>query len=432
MAERLAYLSGHDELTGLYNRVELMRRLSDEITDSARDAAEHTLCLIDIDQFRLINDTRGHLAGDRYLSALGRRLGSLLGPADVVARVGGDEFALLLLGVSGSEARPLAERIRAVIESFRVPYGEESMGSTASIGVVPIRVGSCGVTEIMTQADAACHGAKQAGGNAVHLFKADDGSVERHYGEVRWVSRIRDALDADRFEFYAQRIVPASGDDGSGALELLLRGRRSDGSLVPNELMIPAVEEHHYGLRLDTWVIRHAFEYLAERGVAASHPFSFTINVSGQSLGQVTFINHVLEQFKRTGLAPSLVCFEITETAAIGNIDKALEFFEAIRRLGCRLALDDFGSGLSSYAYLKKIPADAIKIDGSLVKGVGSDDISHAIVESIVRLAAKLGKQTIAEHVETEEVRRVLEQMGVDMVQGNLVGAPRPLADYFS
>ncbi len=433
MADRLAYLSDHDELTGLLNRVELTRRLEKLVEEGADNGVNHVLCLLDIDQFRVINDTHGHVIGDRYLCALGRKLGSLLGPSDIVARVGGDEFALLLSSMNVEDARPLVKRIRSAIEAFRFDLEGGRIGATTSIGMVPIESGSVGVTEVMTRADAACYCAKQNGGNSVYLFKSDDHIVERHYEEVQWVSRIQKALDGDLFEFFAQEIVPTREEqDSCHSLELLLRLRRSDGSYVPNNQMVSAVEEYHYGLRLDKWVIQHAFRTLSDFGVTKGHHCKFSINLSGQSLGQSAFFNHVLDQFKFYGISPELICFEVTESAAIGNIEKASEFFEEMRRRGCSLALDDFGSGLSSYSYLKQIPADILKIDGSFIRQIDGDRVKLAIVDSIIRLAKKLGKQTIAEQVEDQVTRDLLVDLGADMLQGNLLGAPRQLSDFFN
>lgn len=428
LAERLAYQSGRDELTGLVNRVELLRRLEDAVEQGARDGTEHTLCLLDIDQFRVINDTCGHVAGDRFLCALGRRLGSLLGPSDTIARVGGDEFALFLKGMKAGDARSLAERIRAAIASFRQDVDAERIGVTVSIGMVPIKSGASSVTEVMTQADAACYSAKQIGGNTVYLFKSDDEVVERHYGEARWAPKIQQALDSDLFEFFGQEIVPARADsDAPRSLELLLRMRKADGSYIPNSMMISAVEEFHYGLRLDTWVIEHAFRMLADLDNRAEYAGTFSINVSGQSLAHGAFYNHVLDRFRHYAIAPEMICFEVTETAAIGNIEKAGQFFSTMRNLGSALALDDFGSGLSSYGYLRQIPADILKIDGSLINRIEDDPVKLAIVDSIIALAAKLGKRTIAEHVERQATRDVLVELGVDMIQGNLVCEPGPI-----
>ncbi|KAA3632225.1 MAG: GGDEF domain-containing response regulator [Proteobacteria bacterium] len=431
LAERLAYQSGRDELTGMVNRVELLRRLDEAVEQGARDGVDHTLCLLDIDQFRVVNDTRGHVSGDRFLCAFGRRLGSLLGPADIIARVGGDEFALFLKGMKAADARSLAERIRVAIETFRFEIDGERFGVTASVGVVPIESGASSVTEIMTQADAACYSAKQIGGNTVYLFKADDEVVERHYGEAQWASKIQTALDSDLFEFFAQEIVPANPASGQrSSLELLLRMRKNDGSYIPNSMMISAVEEFHYGLRVDSWVVEHAFRMLADHGIGEDHPHTFSINLSGQSLANSAFFNHVLDRFRHYAIAPRLVCFEVTETAAIGNLEIASQFFGAMHQLGSSLALDDFGSGLSSYGYLKQIPADVLKIDGSLINNVEDDGVKLAIVESIIRLAGKLGKKTIAEHVERSKTRDTLIELGVDMIQGNLVGEPSPLTGF--
>lgn len=283
----------------------------------------------------------------------------------------------------------------------------------------------------MTHADAACFSAKQLGGNNVYLFKADDETGVRRHGDTHWASRIQTALDSDLFEFYAQPIVAASRDDDHPAfLELLLRMRKHDGSHVPNSMMISAVEEFHYGYRLDTWVIEHALRMLSEHGIREDHPSCFSINLSGQSLAHGAFFNHVLDRFRYYSIAPRLVCFEVTETAAIGNFEIANRFFNGIRNLGSTLALDDFGSGLSSYGYLKQIPADLLKIDGSLINHIEEDDVKLAIVESIIRLAGRLGKRTIAEHVETESTRSILLDLGIDMLQGNLVSQPVPLVNF--
>ena len=303
LAERLEYLSGHDELTGLLNRLELMREMEELLDSGFRSdykSPGRALLYMDIDQFRMINDSHGHVTGDRFLCALGHKLSGLVGPSDLVARLGGDEFAILLSDISEFGARQLADRIRSAIESFRHIEGDEKLSATVSIGVVSFLVGEANVTEIMTRADSACYNAKQGGGNAVHMFRKDEAGEDRLYGGIRHAADVQEILESEQFEFYAQMIKPREIlESRPECLELLIRAKKPDGTFMSNSRLIPTIEEFQFGQKLDAWVLKNGFQQLIDLGYGDRHPpFKVSFNVSGQSLGQGSFLNAVVEYIK--------------------------------------------------------------------------------------------------------------------------------------
>ncbi|AKJ30264.1 EAL domain-containing protein [Caldimonas brevitalea] len=415
-SERLDHASRHDTLTGLANRAEFEQRLTQLACDGG------LVCHLDLDQFKIINDTLGHVAGDELLRQVAELLRRGVRQSDTLARLGGDEFGLLLSRCPLGRGRTIAESLRERVASFRFRWGDQSHPISVSIGIAELPAGG-ETSAVLGHADIACHAAKEAGRNQVYCFDENDPQWQHRKGEMGWVPRIQRALDEDRFTLYFQPIVPTQPDPSAPPRgELLLRLRDESGQLLGPGAFIPAAERFQQMQALDRWVVRKAFEWMQRTpGVYAA------VNISGQSLGDAAFLAHVVKQFELTGLDASRVCFEITETAAIGNLTAALHFIATLRQLGARFALDDFGAGLSSFAYLKTLPVDYVKIDGSFVKSLAEDALNRAIVESIHRIARLSGLETVAEWVESEAVLQELRVIGVDHAQGWGVGKPVPV-----
>ncbi len=427
LSQQLSHQARHDALTDLLNRREFERQLA-RLLDSARDGrVEHALCYLDLDQFKVINDTCGHLAGDELLRQLGATLRAQVRRADVLARLGGDEFGVLLEDCSLDEAQRVASVLRSAVEEFRFSWEDKSFRVGVSIGLVPVTAASGTEADLLSAADAACYAAKDQGRNRIHLYTEDDADLASRQGEMHWVVRLQHALEEDRLCLEQQPIValdPARG--GEAHYELLVRMRGEDGALIPPGQFLPAAERYNLTGRLDRWVVRHAFAALAGSPVRAAGSDVCSINLSGHSLGDDEFLAFVIEEFERSGVAPGRIVFEVTETAAISNLARASRFMGALKDIGCRFALDDFGSGLSSFGYLKTLPVDFLKIDGMFVKDILVDPIDHAMVKCINEIGHVMGKRTIAEFVENDAVRERLAALGVDYVQGYGVGRPVP------
>lgn len=426
IAEEMAYQASHDSLTGLYNRHEFERRLQKLLAEH-RTSHRASLLYIDLDQFKVVNDTCGHRAGDELLRQLGRLMSARLHEGDMLARLGGDEFGLLLADCPVSRARGFAERLIADIRAFRFLWNGRLFTVGASVGIVEIGTTDDSVSALLAAADSACYAAKDRGRNRVRVFEHEDDELVRRQEEMNWVSRITHALEENRFELYQQAIVPLGGSHTGGVhREILLRLREPDGSLVLPQSFIPAAERYNLMPTLDRWVIERVFagvhRHLAREGSECSDVFA--INVSGTTLSDERFIAFVREQFVRHAIPPGAICFEITETAAIANLAEASSFIERMRAIGASIALDDFGSGLSSFAYLRKLTVDFLKIDGTFVRGIASDPVNAAMVESINRVGKVMGIRTVAEYVEDEATLARLREIGVDYVQG--YGRHRP------
>ena len=417
LERRMSYLARHDPLTGLLNRTELERRIRECLIGARRDRRRHTLLYLDLDEFKVINDTAGHLAGDEMLREIAELLRSSVRDWDSVARLGSDEFGILLVDLSTQEARLRAEAIRSEIESFRVAWEDRHLRVGVSVGLVCIDATSGAAQEVLRAADAACHVAKEQGRNRIHEFHADDTAIAERSGTLQWLPRLHRALDEDRFDLVRQPIRPLNGERPL-LYELLLRLREVDGSWITSETFFPAAERYHLAPALDRWVVRHAFERIRD------HDAVFTLNLSGQSLSEESFLAETQEALAASGADPQRICFEITETAAIGHLPHATRFIAALRRQGCRFVLDDFGSGLSSFAYLKNLDVDFLKIDQIFVRDMGKSPVQRALVKSIHQLGHELGIRTIAEGVETRQAHAQLAEIGVDYAQGFWVGRP--------
>jgi len=434
LSEQLKYQAKHDALTGLVNRYEFESRLRYLLSDAAARDSRHALLYMDLDHFKVINDTCGHDAGDELLRQLGRLLRDRITGDDVLARLGGDEFAVLLCDCGLEHATEVARELYRIINEFRFVWQDASFGISVSIGVVPIERSTESATTLLSAADTACYSAKEEGPRKVHVYQPDDKEVIRRYREMTWISRIDNALEEGRFELYFQPIVPINATDDAARspaaehCELLLRMRDEQGRLVQPTKFLPAAERYRYATKLDRWVVSSAFEWLSSTPGLLDRIAMCSINLSGHSISGDEFLRFLVEQIEKTGVAPDKLCFEVTETATITNRLGATALIEELRTRGCRFALDDFGTGLSSFDYLKNLPVDFIKIDGQFIRNIVSDQINYTMVKSINEIAKVMRKATIAEFVDTEAALATLREIGIDYAQGNIIASPRPIA----
>jgi diguanylate cyclase (GGDEF)-like protein/PAS domain S-box-containing protein len=427
LATQLSHQASHDALTGLVNRVELEVRLDRAIESAISEGRTHALLYLDLDQFKVINDSCGHVAGDELLRQLASLLETRVRTNDTLARLGGDEFGVLLEDCSAEHAMRVAHELRCAVEQFTFSFDDKAFGIGASIGLVPIDARSGTKTDVLKDADAACYAAKDAGRNRVHRFRQDDIALAARQGEIQWVSRINGALAEDRLELYHQAIVPTSDAGASGKhFEVLVRLRDEDGRLVLPGAFLPAAARYGLLPRIDHWVVSRTLRWLRQH----AHDRAFErchINLSGPSLASGEFLDFVLRELDVTGIDPRRICFEITENAAISNLVSARHFIKTCRARGCAFALDDFGSGLSSFGYLKNLAVDFVKIDGVFVRDMLEDPVDLAMVRAIHDVARVVGAPSIAEFVESRETLEALQSIGVDYAQGYWIGRPEPL-----
>ncbi len=428
----ISYQATHDALTGLWNRTEFELQLEYAITETEQSLESHVVCIMDIDQLKVINETCAHESGDRLLINIADLLQDSLQESDVIARLGGDEFGLLLKNCSMDSAEKLVEKILADIQALRFTGCGRIFAVSSSIGIAHITPGCENATKIMSEADLACHAAKEKGGNRIHTYQSTDVELVRRKSEMQWVSRISDAIKSDRLVLYCQQIVPLSAVEDTGLhIEVLVRMRDEDGRIITPDRFLPAAERYRLVTDLDRWVISHSLDwyagYAATGNSAASDTLS--INLSGVSVGDPGMLEHIKCEISRHAVPPEVLCFEITETAAISNLAAATGFIHELRNLGCRFALDDFGSGLSSFAYLKNLPVDYLKIDGTFVGEMHTDEVNFAMVSAIQQLGNVIGIRTIAEYVCNEEILHMLGELGVDYAQGFAIAEPVALAD---
>ena len=421
---RLSYHASHDILTGLVNRREFEAALERALKSAKAKETSYALCYLDLDQFKIINDTCGHSAGDALLGQLGALLKSKIRWRDTLARLGGDEFGLLLESCTLEEAMRTADMLREAIREHKFTWDERSFRLGVSIGVVPITATNDNVATLITAADSACQAAKEAGRNRIFTYQEHDIDLMRRRREMQWAARINNALEDSRFELFRQTIMPLQHEESGTHFELLLRMRDENGSLVSPDLFISAAERYGITPNIDRWVVKHAFRWLVSEADERERLTMCSINLSGQSLTDDDFLPYVIEQFRTSGIDGGKICFEITETAAIASYAQASRFINALKELGCYFALDDFGTGLSSFGYLKHFPVDFLKIDGSFVKEILHDPIDREMVRSINEIGHLTGKKTIAEFAENEEIITMLKGMGIDYAQGYGVAEP--------
>jgi diguanylate cyclase (GGDEF)-like protein/PAS domain S-box-containing protein len=450
LSHQLSWQASHDALTGLVNR----RAFEDAIAGALRSAKDeghrHALLYMDLDRFKIVNDSVGHGAGDVLLQTLSRMLLGHMRESDVLARLGGDELGVLLSYCPMSRARELADELRRSIKDFRFVWSDKVFELGASIGLVEISEESKSASELLVEADQACYMAKEQGRNRIHVYRESDVMLARRQGELQWVTRLNDALAHDRFRLFAQHIVSLDGTD-DGHYEVLVRiVNHEAGNEASNEAgaekdlilpgaFIPAAERYDLMAPLDRWVVTHICRHIARErarlampdtdGGSVHHtpPPVYSVNLSGMSLGDEGMLDHIVAQFAENGVDPAQLCFEITETAVIANMPRAQEFIGALRALGCRFSLDDFGSGLSSFAYLRSLPVDYLKIDGVFIRGIAHNDINRALVKAINEVGHVMGIRTIAEYVEDPPTLDAVRALGIDYAQGYAVGNIRQL-----
>jgi diguanylate cyclase (GGDEF)-like protein/PAS domain S-box-containing protein len=427
LSEQMAYQASHDALTGLANRTEFDKQIKGAVVLAGADNSEHALCYLDLDQFKVVNDTCGHLAGDELLRQLGDLLRKNLRRHDFVARLGGDEFGVLMYNCSLNEALHACEKLRDMVMHFHFAWECRSFSIGVSIGISSINNTSCNAVDLLKEADAACYAAKDRGRNRVHVFRPDDEELAMRHGEMQWVSKIKQGLEQNRFCLYGQLIVPFVESDEGLHFETLVRFRDDKGNIVPPGAFLPAAERYNLAPALDRSVISQLFEWVASNPGFLNELALCSINLSGVSLSDETMLAFISEQFSRWGIPTNKICFEITETAAIANLFNATKFIDELRGRGCLFSLDDFGSGLSSFAYLRNLPVDFLKIDGLFVKDILDDKVDLAMVRSINEVGHIMGKKTIAEFVENEQIFNLLRELGVDYAQGHGIGKAVPL-----
>jgi diguanylate cyclase (GGDEF)-like protein/PAS domain S-box-containing protein len=430
LAEQMVYQANHDSLTGLVNRQEFERRLSRTLETARTDTVEHTLCYLDLDQFKVINDTCGHVAGDELLRQLASVLHDKVRKRDTLARLGGDEFGVLMEHCDLDEGRRAANALRDAVESFRFRWEDKNFRIGVSIGIASVTEATESVARVLSQADSACYAAKDRGRNRIQVYSVEDTEFVRRSGEMEWVRQINQALEENRFRLFCQPIAAIEpGRDEKGHYEILLRMVNEEGTLVLPAEFFPAAERYHLASKIDQWVIATTFEWLRHHPNLLDHLLLCSINQSGHSLGDAAFLEYVNREFEKNGIPGSKICFEITETAAIANFASASRLITDLKKRGCQFALDDFGSGLCSFAYLRALPVDFLKIDGAFVKNIVGDPLDFAMVKSINDMGHVLGKQTIAEFVENRAILDKLREIGVDYAQGYGISSPRPLDD---
>jgi diguanylate cyclase (GGDEF)-like protein/PAS domain S-box-containing protein len=429
---QLSYQASHDALTGLINRQEFENRIVAAISDSQKNPTHtHALLYIDLDQFKVVNDTFGHTAGDELLRQVMAVIQANIRTSDTLARLGGDEFGILLERCEEDRALDIAEAIRAAIEKYRFPWQDTFTNVRCSIGMYMVTSDSPDAASVMSSADVACYSAKDMGRNQIHLYKDSDASV-RHE-EMKWVSRITSAVEENRLELYYQPIIGIGKDnkDARGHYELLLRMRDENGDIVNPNQFIPAAERYNLMPTLDRWVIHEALTQLADKTPDAEQAhFTLAINLSGTSLSEDRFLEYVIGELKRHKLPDGAICFEITETAAISNLSRVIHFMQTLKKLGCKFSLDDFGSGLSSFTYLKNLPVDFLKIDGQFIRNVVEDNVDESMVKAINQVGNAMGIATIAERVETREVLDKLSALGVEFAQGYYIARPTSVQSF--
>ncbi len=424
----LSWQATHDALTGLANRREFEFRLEQVLHGIGRQQSGHALMFLDLDQFKLVNDTCGHAAGDELLRHICALLQSDLREGDTLARLGGDEFGILLENCPPLVAEKIAESLRRTVQNLHFVWKGRPFVTTVSIGLVHISHIPTTLETSLRSADMACYMAKEKGRNRVQVYHADDSELSLRFGEMAWIQRLHMALEENRFCLYAQEIAALGHTEaGAGHIEILLRLHDEAGRIILPDSFIPAAERYGLMTSLDRWVVENVFKLIARCMIERpGRPMAMcAINLSGITIGDDDFLSFLREKFNAYGIPPSMICFEITETSAISNLGSAIRFINELKALGCFFSLDDFCAGMSSFAYLKHLPVDFLKIDGSFVKDMLDDPINRAMVEVINHIGHVMGKRTIAEFVETPHIEQALLEIGVDYAQGYLIERPQ-------
>lgn len=421
LVRKIAYQATHDELTGLINRRGFETQLQYAIDNRRSDSARFSFCYLDLDEFKVVNDTCGHTAGDELLKLISAKIKKHIRKNDVFARLGGDEFGILLTDCDIHIAEKISNSIRKEVKQTQFVWESKLFTVGASIGLVFIDHHTESITDVLSAADSACYIAKENGRDSVHIYTPDDKAVAEHIGLMQWPTRIRSALQDQNFVLYKQLITPTNQSGSMPITEFLIRLRSDDGDLVPPMAFIPAAERYNLMHEIDCWVIKHAIMEIE----SLNNPnMLYSINLSGQSFSKSNLYEYIAKNITQTGVNPNQLCFEITETAAITNQESALSLITQLKKLGCSFALDDFGTGLSSFSYLKSLPVDILKIDGVFIRNMVTDKIDQSLVKTINQIGHELNLKTIAEWVENEESKSLLIDIGVDYLQGYYIEEP--------
>jgi diguanylate cyclase (GGDEF)-like protein/PAS domain S-box-containing protein len=430
LTRQMSYQASHDALTGLVNRREFERRLQEAMDSAQAGDTAHALCYLDLDHFKVVNDTCGHTAGDNMLREIASLIKDAVRDSDTVGRIGGDEFALLLVGCPLEKARQIADNVVRSVNEFRFVWKDKIFNVGVSIGLVEIGRNSGTIEDIMNSADSACYVAKKQGGLHVHVYSAREEANARHSGEIHWLLKLQGALRDNKFELYFQPIVHARAGGLSGpALEVFVRlmGENGQPASPPAEFF-RAAERYRLMPHIDRWVVQAVLSALGRGGLKLPPGRSVAINIAGQTLGDGEFLEFVVECFDHTGASPGDICFEVTESSVVANLDHAQRFIAVLHGMGCEFALDNFGSGLSSFSTLRTLPMDYLKIDGSFIKHLAADTVNKAMVAAMIELSRSLNFRVVAENVEDQSALDTVTGMGIDFVQGFIVGRPQPLS----
>ena len=425
MANKMSHQASHDALTGLINRREIDLRLTHALQTAINNNQQHTFCFLDLDQFKIVNDTCGHIAGDELLKQLSRIFANALRDNDTIGRLGGDEFGILLLDCPMDQATIIANKLLEAANAFRFSWQDNVFRISVSIGITIIDKNCISIKDAMRDADAACYIAKELGRNRIHIYKEGDEEVIKRQGEMKWASELTRALQNDDFELHRQTILPINDKIKPTVFyEILVRMRNKEQELLMPGSFITAAERYNLMPTLDRWVITNTFKFLSKE---SNKDVIYFINISGLSFNDNNFHTFVIEMLAKYDIPPTMICFEITETAAITNFSRALEFIESLRNIGLHFALDDFGTGVCSYTYLKNLPVDFIKLDGHFISELHSDPMNHAIVESVANISGTINAHTIAEWVEDTKIIDELKNIGIDYAQGFAIDRPQKL-----
>ncbi len=421
--EQLRKLALYDSLTGLYNRYEFESRVNSVLKRIHRDNTQHVLCYMDLDQFKIVNDTCGHVAGDELLKRISALINNKIRESDILARLGGDEFGILFENCSVNDAQRIMDTIRQDIHDYRFHWKNKIFRVGVSIGLIKLDNKISDINQLLSLADTACYVAKDKGRNRIHVYTLDDGDIAQQFNEMQWTTRIHEAIKNNRFCLCAQPIEPTL-DEEKFCYEILLRMEDEDGSIIYPDQFIPSAERYGLMEEIDMWVINETFKNLAAFPNFLQNIKYVSINLSGYVLSKDNMLEYIVESLKKHHINGEKICFEITETAAVSNIQKAEKFINALKKHQCSFALDDFGSGLSSFAYLKSLSVDYLKIDGLFVKNMDTQEMDYAMVKSINEIGQILGLKTIAEFVENNKIKAMLKLLGVNYAQGYAISKP--------
>ncbi len=430
LTRQMTYQASHDALTGLVNRREFERRLQEAMDSAQTGNVGHALCYLDLDRFKVVNDTCGHTAGDNMLREVASLIKEAVRDSDTVGRIGGDEFALLLVGCPLEKARQIADDVVRSVNDYRFVWKDKIFNIGVSIGLVEIGASGGAIEDIMNAADSACYVAKKQGGLHVHVYSAREEASARHSGEIHWLQKLQGALRDSKFELYYQPIVQARANGMRGpALEVFVRLTGDKGQPgAPTAEFIRAAERYRLMPHIDRWVVQAVLSALGRGGMKLPPGRSVAINIAGQTLGDADFLEFVVDCFDHTGANPGDICFEVTESSVVANLDHAQRFIAVLHGMGCEFALDNFGSGLSSFATLRTLPMDYLKIDGSFISNLAGDSVNQAMVAAMIELSRSLNFRVVAEQVEDQLSLDTVTDMGIDFVQGFVFGRPQPLS----